>query len=386
MTLIKNGNQFIKCWVKTDKWEETNMQSKCRLCALIAITITVVLCNITGAEEPKEKLRVGISHFSPFVILSQDQPIGVSIDIWRAIVEKLGIEYEYVVSEGVAEKLRNLKEDKTDVAIGGISITEEREGVFDFTHSQFHTGLDILIPYGEKRMAFRSSLLTKQKLFIVIGILFLIVVAGHIIWLVERSSETHKTAFNRKYFPGVFEGMYWALITVSTIGYGDKVPKKWAGRILACVLILLFLPLFGYFIAEISSSLTISNLRADINGPEDLAGRRVGVVTGTTSYEYMSGRSSVVYKFKKIESARQALLEGLLDAVVYDAPNLLYYANEEGKGKVKVVGKPFALQEYGIALPLGRALRKRINLAYLALIESGELQTIRARWFGHETN
>ena len=79
-------------------------------------------------------------------------------------------------------------------------------------------------------------------------------------------------------------------------------------------------------------------------------------------------------------------MEGLLDAVVYDAPNLLYYANEEGKGKVKVVGKPFARQEYGIALPLGRALRKRINLAYLALIESGELETIRARWFGHETN
>jgi len=362
------------------------MQSKCRLCALIAITITVVLCNITGAEEPKEKLRVGISHFTPFVILSQDQPIGVSIEIWRAIADRLGIEYEYVVSEGVADKLRNLKKDKTDVAIGGISITEEREGVFDFTHSQFHTGLDILIPYDEKRMAFRSSLLTKQKLFIVIGILFLIVVGGHIIWLVERSSETHKTAFNRKYFPGVFEGMYWALITVSTIGYGDKVPKKWAGRILACVLILLFLPLFGYFIAEVSSSLTISNIRADINGPEDLLGRRVGVVTGTTSYEYMSGRSSVLYKFNKIESARQALLEGLLDAVVYDAPNLLYYANEEGKGKVKVVGKPFARQEYGIALPLGRALRKRINLAYLALIESGELETIRARWFGHETN
>ena len=51
------------------------------LCSLIAITITVIFCNITGAGEVEEKLRVGISPFAPFVILSEDQTIGVSIYI-----------------------------------------------------------------------------------------------------------------------------------------------------------------------------------------------------------------------------------------------------------------------------------------------------------------
>jgi ABC-type amino acid transport substrate-binding protein len=366
-----------------------NMLFPRRLCALIAITITVIFCNITGAGEVEEKLRVGISPFAPFVILSEDQPIGVSIDIWRAIAEKLSIEYEYVESEGVAGKLKNLKEGKTDMAIGGITITQEREGVFDFTYPHFHTGLDILIPYGGKPMlikAFLSSLLTKEKFHILLVVLFLVVVAGHIIWLAERRSEKRKTAFSSNYFPGVFEGIYWALITVSTIGYGDKVPKKWAGRILACILTLLFLPLFGYFIAQLSSDLTMHSLRVNINGPEDLVGRRVGVVAGTTSDEYMSEQRAVIYKFNKIENACQTLLEGLLDAVVYDAPNLLYYAHGEGKGKVKVVGKPFELQDYGMALPWGSALRKRINLAILYLIESGELQAIEVKWFGHEAN
>jgi ABC-type amino acid transport substrate-binding protein len=150
--------------------------------------------------------------------------------------------------------------------------------------------------------------------------------------------------------------MYWTLITVSTIGYGDKVPKKWAGRILACILILLFLPLFGYFIAQLSSDLTMHSLRVNINGPEDLVGRRVGVVSGTTSDEYMSEQHAVIYKFNKIEYAFKSLLEGLLDAVVYDAPNLLYYAHREGKGKVKVVGKLFDLQDYGVALRRGSDL------------------------------
>jgi ABC-type amino acid transport substrate-binding protein len=79
-------------------------------------------------------------------------------------------------------------------------------------------------------------------------------------------------------------------------------------------------------------------------------------------------------------------LEGLLDAVVYDAPNLLYYAHREGKGKVKVVGKLFDLQDYGVALRRGSDLRKRINLAILDLIESGKLHAIKVKWFGHEAN
>jgi ABC-type amino acid transport substrate-binding protein len=366
-----------------------NMLFPRRLCVLITITISVIFCNITDAGEAEETLRVGISPFAPFVILSGDQPIGVSIDIWHAIADKLRIEYEYVESEGVDGKLKNLKEGKTDIAIGGITITQAREGVFDFTHPHYHTGLDILIPYGGRPMlikAFLSSLFTREKFYIILLVLFFVVVAGHIIWLAERSSGKRKTGFSSNYFPGVFEGMYWTLITVSTIGYGDKVPKKWAGRILACILILLFLPLFGYFIAQLSSDLTMHSLRVNINGPEDLVGRRVGVVSGTTSDEYMSEQHAVIYKFNKIEYAYKSLLEGLLDAVVYDAPNLLYYAHREGKGKVKVVGKLFDLQDYGVALRRGSDLRKRINLAILDLIESGKLHAIKVKWFGHEAN
>ena len=39
-----------------------------------------------------------------------------------------------------------LKEGGIDVAIGGITIAEEREPVFDFTYPVYHTGLDLLIP------------------------------------------------------------------------------------------------------------------------------------------------------------------------------------------------------------------------------------------------
>jgi len=74
-----------------------------------------------------------------------------------------------------------------------------------------------------------------------------------------------------------------------------------------------------------------------------------------------------------------------VEAVVYDAPNLLYYANGEGKGKVTVVGKIFEPQNYGLALPEGSPLREKINRAILKLTESDELERIKRKWFGNQS-
>src|SRR5512139_3054477 len=39
-------------------------------------------------------------------------------------------------------------------------------------------------------------------------------------------------------FPNVWLGMWWALQTVTTVGYGDVVPAQTAGKVIACFLLL----------------------------------------------------------------------------------------------------------------------------------------------------
>jgi ABC-type amino acid transport substrate-binding protein len=356
---------------------------------ILTVALMVILGGRTvDAAQSDARLRVGISPFAPFVFLGGEEPSGASIDFWHQVALKLDIEYEFVECTGVVDKLKRLKEDRIDIAIGGITITEEREEIFDFTHPQYRTGLDILILRSEKPTAisFISAFFTKNILMVLAGILLLVVVAGHIIWLVERSSKRTTTSFHHNYFPGVFEGMYWALVTASTVGYGDKVPKRWVGRILTGFLIILFLPIFGYFIAQLSSDLTVRNLKYNITGLEDLVGKQVAVVKGTTSQKYMEKQRSYIYAFDNVENAYAALLAESVDAVVYDAPNLLYYANGEGKGKVRVVGKIFVLQDYAMALPQGSRWREKINRAVLSLLESGETRPIRSKWFGDENS
>jgi polar amino acid transport system substrate-binding protein len=351
---------------------------------LILVLTLILVCQPVYAAQLNSNLKVGISPFTPFVILSPDGPTGMSIDLWHTLALRLGNEFEYVECKGVADKLTRLKEGRIDMAVGGITITEKRETDFDFTYPVYHSGLDILIPKVSKTNLLRllSALFEGQKIIFFAALLILVVIAGHIMWFVERSSKRRATSFNQRYFPGVFEGMYWALITASTIGYGDKVPQRWIGRILAAIIILIFLPLFGFFVAQLSSDLTMQGLKTNINGPQDLQGRRVAVVDGTTGFEYVKNKHVYVDVFENVDAAIDALLKGEVEAVVYDAPNLLYFANGAGKGKVTVVGKIFEPQDYGLALPQGSPLREIFNRAILNLIESGELERIKLNWFG----
>jgi polar amino acid transport system substrate-binding protein len=118
-------------------------------------------------------------------------------------------------------------------------------------------------------------------------------------------------------------------------------------------------------------------------GPEDLLGKRVAVVQGSTSAAYARQLGAFLYAYEQVEGGYDALLTGTVDAVVYDAPNLLYYAKHQGQGQVAVVGKLFVPQDYAVAVRQGSPLRKQINLALVRLNDSGEAQGIRAKWFGN---
>jgi polar amino acid transport system substrate-binding protein len=349
----------------------------------VAVCLLACAAHFSAADLPP--LAVGVSPFTPFVIVDGDEPLrGYSVDLWKQVSVELGRTYRFVHNRGVADKLRNLTNGGIDVAIGGISITEDRERVIDFSHPYFHTGLGILVKKKSSLSVgtFLETFLTRKRLTTIGIFLLLVFVAGHIIWLVERKQDSGKRSFNRRYLPGIFEGMYWSVVTASTVGYGDRVPRSWAGRLLAIMLIISFLPFFAFFIARLSSDITLHELHTVIEGPRDLLDRQVGVVRGTTSQAVVAALGADMMVYDTSGDACGALLENELDAVVYDRPNLQYYARTEGRDRVEVVDAVFAPQDYGIAVVQGSDLREEINRALLAMIENGQMARIHSKWFG----
>src|SRR5262249_23500652 len=153
-------------------------------------------------------------------------------------------------------------------------------------------------------------------------------------------------------------------------------------RIIAVVWMFMSVVFIAYFTAAVTSSLTVQQLRSDINDPDDLPGKRVGSVRGSTSAEYLREHNVEPMEFMKIEEAYKALQDRSIDAVVYDAPVLLFYAAHEGKGKVETAGAVFRRENYGIVFPSNSIHRKTVNEALLKLKENGIYDQLHTKWFG----
>ncbi|MEO1334595.1 MAG: transporter substrate-binding domain-containing protein, partial [Myxococcota bacterium] len=207
------------------------------------------------------------------------------------------------------------------------------------------------------------------------GVVF---IAGHLVWLLERGRET----FDDRYFVGVFEGIYWAIVTASTVGYGDKAPVRYGGRILAMLVIIISLPMFALFTAELASVFTLQSISASVRGPEDLKGRKVGVVRGTSSASFAAGRGLDIRQWDSADEVYTGLAEGKVAAVIYDAPSLTYYAQTRGVDTVHLVHETFDIRDLALATQQGSPLREELNRALLDLKSSGELTELRVKWFG----
>ena len=177
--------------------------------------------------------------------------------------------------------------------------------------------------------------------------------------------------------------MYWSIVTASTVGYGDYTPKSKIGRILTIVIIIVSLPLFALFVGNLSSDITLHKMRSTISGPGDLIELRVGMLKGSTAEEYVKTiTQNKLYPFETLDEAYQWLIAGKLDAVIEDRPILQYFQENEGKGKVKVLGATFAKEDYAFALTQYSPLREDLNRALLTLLENGTFAEIHEKWFG----
>lgn len=334
------------------------------------------------AQNPRKRMRVATKTFTPFAFEQNGQFVGFSIDLWREIAKELNVDYNIYGEKTISDLLDSVSDGYADVGMAGITITAAREERMDFSHAFFESGLQILVlketiyPWQFLFAFLFSPILWSAILFL----LFVIAIAAHLIWWLERKNNPQM--FPEKYADGIWEGFWWAVVTVVTVGYGDKAPLGKAGRIVATIWMFTGVLLISYFTASVTSALTVQRLDNQITTIQDLYNKSVGTVRGTTADDFLASTKAYVVLFDSIEDAYTALYDGKIKAIVYDAPVLRYYSRTDGAGRVKVVGSVFAKQSYGIALKSHSPDRKSINQAILTLKEDGTYQRIYEQWFG----
>lgn len=329
----------------------------------------------------QEPLVVGTKIAAPFVMESESGGLtGISIDLWEELAADLDIAFEYRRS-GLDELLEGVRQGSLDVAVGALSMTAAREQTIDFTHP-FHVSALAVATRPQSAGWWRAlqRFFSYQFLIAVLALFGLLVAVGLVVWLFER--RTNAEEFGGPAPRGLANGLWWAAVTMTTVGYGDKSPRTLGGRIVGLVWMFTAVIVLSGFTAGIATSLTVGRLAGQIENLDDLRGLRVASVTRATSGEALTARGIGFTPVADVEAALAALAAGRVDAVVYDAAILLYLANNEYPKRTQVLALRFDPQEYGFALPDGSPLREALNRGILRITEQDEWQKLLDNYLG----
>jgi ABC-type amino acid transport substrate-binding protein len=335
------------------------------------------------ATTPAAALRVYTKPIEPFAFVKDGQPQGFSLELWQRVAQEAGVQYEMVWVKSVPELIDALRSGKADVAVAAISITAERDQIVDFSQPYYESGLQIMVEAGGgggTASTVAAALFNAGFLRLLGVIVLALLVSSHLLWWFEHRGN--EGDFPQSYRSGVWESLWWTSSVLITGGCENKAPIGVGGRLVAVVWMLTGILLVSILTATVTSALTVRSLTSEINGPQDLAGHMSATIAGSTAEKYLGDRKLQFRSFPSVDEAVAALEAHNVQAVIYDAPVLLYRAARSGNAQARVVGHLFEKQNYGIALPQGSQLRKPINQILLRLSEQGYIAELRRKWFG----
>ncbi|MFC0414369.1 potassium channel family protein [Cytobacillus solani] len=107
--------------------------------------------------------------------------------------------------------------------------------------------------------------------------LFLRVLIIALIVIISFGSFVH--LLEPEQFPTIFEGVWWAIITASTVGYGDFVPKSVPGRLAGMALILTGAGFLATYFASLATA-AVTKQNEFLEGKADFKGKDHIIVIG----------------------------------------------------------------------------------------------------------
>jgi len=350
----------------------------------LSISIWMALLIIGLAADPAPAIKVGITPAPPYAMKNdKGEWEGICIDLWKAVTAKLGVRYEYQECD-YADLVKKLEEGALDAGTGRLFPLELHIPRIDFTHAFFFSGLAIAVPQMteiQHWLAVWNMLRESNLPLLVFLILLTLILSGASMWLLER--RHHTGHFSKNLAKGIGGGIWWASATIFTVGYGDKVPGTFWGRLLAILWMIGGIVLVSVFTATITSVCTVSRMQNSYEHLDDLEKRRLCAVAGSPAEVYLR---KMGFNFRETASTSEALKllsEKSVDMVIDDEATLKYYCRQEKLTGVRVLPQLLVQESCAFALTKNSPLRDPINQAIKEYISLPNWRSILVKYLGN---
>lgn len=332
---------------------------------------------------PGRELAIGVFEAPPWAMKAGNgQWQGLTVDLWKDLATDLHYRYRFVEA-GPDAILDQIGQGTLDTAAAPYAATVEREREVDFSHAYAAAGIGIAIlrvREEDRWLGVVEALSTPTALRLYTGIVALVFLAGAALWLLERRRNA---MFSGRALQGIGSGFWWAGVTTVGVGYGDKVPITFWGRLVGLFWMFVSLILITSFTAFVTTKLALFDV-ARIQGPGALRHVVVGTVEGSASVDLLRREDLAHRVYPDVPGALQALLAGDVKAVVYGSIVLRYYADRDPGRRIEVL--PGHIEALSFAFPLrdGSPLREPLNGALRRVLNESHWNDLKDRYLGKD--
>lgn len=347
------------------------------------ITLCAVSLTAGSTQTNNDTLIIGYTSAAPFIILEEEgQMKGLSVWLWNRIAEDLQIPYQLKLMS-FSDMLEALEAGNIDASINPLTITSERSKGMDFTHSFFASNSTVAIRKTSSFQKFINTVRSLLSLNFLSGLFILVIIIGlfgFAAWWFER--QYNDTQF-RKGLPGLWDGLWWSAVTMTTVGYGDKSPKSTGGKMIALIWMFTALLFISGFTASIASTLTVNQLQWSPQGINDFKDQTVGCVSASGTLDYLDTHFfSAVQRYPGLQEGLQGLVAQEIQAFLYDEPIMKYrIAQDPAFATLEILPVKFDLQFYAFAFAKDRFdIKEQVSQKILEYTENIEWRLILAEY------
>lgn len=299
------------------------------------------------------------------------KPYGPAVWLASGVAEslKLPLEWRTYDLDGLYEALRS---GEIDLAVTGLPIVAPGNEPFTYSQPWDSSGFSAALHLRpHHRISSTLQHILTGEFLMWFGVLFgCMLCFGALMALAERRRNSEHFGGPR----GIAEGVWWSIVTMSTVGYGDRVPRTVAGRVIAGTWMIAALVLVTIIAGVLSSALTTSRIAGYMAVERDLRAVRVGIVDRRADVDMARnlGISPAVYDTPQLALA--ALEAHEIDALLYPTTALHALVRLSNDPSLTVMPQELSrgFVAFGVSSSLPASLLRDINSQIVRLTASPE--------------
>lgn len=322
-------------------------------------------------EKQPEVIQASVREAPPYSYKDPEtgEWMGIAVDLARMVFTELGYEYELNDAGALHKGLEDVTKGTFDIGIGPYSATPSRKALMDLSH-----------PYEAVSLAFASKSNGSWT--------------ATVIWYLNKIAEPVAVFIVALYIVGfmasridpnddiktIHDGAWWALVTLSTVGYGDLVHKTGAGRLFASTWITLSLLFLSSFTGYMASAFTVKKLSDNPPSFSEMYERKVGSVKGSRPSRFLDDLGIKYNAYEDLQDLTEALRNDEVSVVLYDEPLLKHRFKDDENIRIW----PIPTQQvdlYVYIFPQGGDLEEEFSRVLMKVQNSKDWMSTRNAYF-----